>query len=68
MATEPKKKTVPGIRVKAKTDGFRRGGRAWSTQPIDVAIAAFSKEQIKQIRACPMLAVSDVEITPADAE
>jgi len=56
-----KPKTVPGIRVVTKVDGFRRGGRAWTGATI-VPCAAFTAQQLTDIAAEPMLMVSDCEI------
>lgn len=39
----------PGLRVTAKVDGFRRGGREWHGEE-EVLMSDFSKEQLKQIR------------------
>lgn len=58
-------KTIPGIRVMSKTEGFRRGGRAWSSSPAEVAVATFSKRQIADIRAEQKLIVVDIDI-PVD--
>lgn len=57
-----KGKTVPGIRVSAKAEGFRRAGRAWTKQPTDVPVSEFSKDQLKALRAETMLTVADIEI------
>ena len=60
MAKNDKK--VPGLRVVAAQDGFRRGGRAWSKEPTDVALSDLSREQIAQIKAEPKLAVTEVDV------
>ena len=64
MANEQKQKTkkVPGLRVIANADGFRRGGRAWTRVPQEVPVSEFSKEQLAQLRSCPGMTVVDIEI------
>ena len=52
------------LRIVAKRNGFRRAGRAWSTEPRDVALDALSAEELAQLRAEPMLIVTEVEIAP----
>lgn len=64
---KPTAKVVPGLRVAAKVAGFRRGGRAWPADATDVPVADFSKAQLAQIRAEPMLVVTDIEIPAAQA-
>lgn len=62
---KPKTKKIPGLRVRALADGFRRGGRAWSAQSADVPLADFNKEQIALLRGEPQLVVEDIEIEAA---
>jgi len=52
---------VKAIRVTARHEGFRRGGRAWSGTTT-VPVADFSKQQLAQIRAESLLNVEDVTI------
>lgn len=54
-------KKVPGLRVIASKDGFRRGGRDWHGTT-DVRRDEFTKEQIKQLLNEPRLAVQEIEI------
>ena len=54
-----------GVRVVSKTQGFRRAGRAWSVTPTDVLLEALGQEQLVQLRAEPMLVVTDIVIEPA---
>jgi hypothetical protein len=64
---KPKTKKVPGLRVSAKTAGFRRGGRAWGAESEDVVASDFTKAQLEQIKAEPRLVVLDIEIeVPAE--
>lgn len=63
--TKPKSKKVPALRVKSKTAGFRRAGRAWSTEVTDVAVSDFSKDQLAQLKADPELVVVETEIEVA---
>lgn len=60
------KKQVNGLRVIAKTDGFRRACRAWSGET-KVPMDELSAEQLKQLRNEPQLIVSNCKIT-LDAE
>lgn len=70
-AAEQKLKTkkVPGLRVTASTEGFRRAGRAWSKAPTEVPASEFTKAQIAALKAETMLMVADIEIeVAADGE
>jgi len=58
----PKSKKVPGLRVSAKTAGFRRAGRAWPSSPVDVPASEFTKDQIAQLKADPELLVAEVDV------
>lgn len=49
------------LSIQAKQAGFRRAGRAWSTEPEIVDAADFSEEQLAQLKAEPMLIVQAVE-------
>ncbi|MCL7422523.1 MAG: HI1506-related protein [Methylobacter sp.] len=68
-ANTKKPKTAPGIRVRTAQAGFRRGGREWSGTT-DVPVSEFTKPQLEQIRAEPLLVVEDIDIAieSADAE
>ena len=61
-------RTVHGIRVTAKVNGFRRAGRAWTTGAVEMPVSEFTKAQLAQIRAEPMLVVTDIEINADVAE
>lgn len=65
MAKTPEK--IPALRVAAKTEGFRRAGRAWSLAPTDVVASQFTPEQLAALRAEPMLVVADIELDPVPA-
>lgn len=67
MADAKTQKTIPGLRIVARTEGFRRAGRAWSIAPQDVATSEFGKEQLAKLRAETMLIVVDIEL-PAASE
>lgn len=64
MAAAPKK--VPGIRVVAKVDGFRRAGRAWSKEGTELPLASLKKPELAALRAEPKLTVTDIEIQVAE--
>jgi len=60
-----KTKTVKGLRVTTKVDGFRRGGRAWhgTTELTEAQCKEmFTEEQGKALLAEPMLSVTEVDI------
>lgn len=65
---EPKKdpsksgKTVPGLRIVAKREGFRRAGRQFGATPTDIPLSQLTKESIESLKGEPMLVVTDVEI------
>lgn len=61
-----KEKTVPGIRVVAKVDGFRRAGRAWSKAGTDLPVTSLKKADLAALRAEPKLTVTDIEIPAAE--
>lgn len=70
MATPNQKtagKTIAGLRVVAKTAGFRRAGRAWSDKPTEVPVSEFKREQLAQLRADPGLIVIDTELAAPEA-
>lgn len=58
--------TVPGLRVTAKADGFRRAGRAWSTSPVDVPLSEFDDDQVAALKEEPGLVVADIDIEAPD--
>lgn len=59
----PKKaKTVKVLRVIAKRQGFRRAGREFGKEPIDIVLTELSDEHIEQIKNEPMLSCTEVEI------
>jgi hypothetical protein len=47
--------------VIARSEGFRRAGRAWSVAPTEVETKEFSADQLAALRADPMLIVQDVK-------
>ena len=51
---------VTHLLVRSLVPGFRRGGRAWPTEEVKVAVDDFSVEQLDQIMAEPMLNVMPV--------
>lgn len=57
---------VPGgcLHVQARTDGFRRAGRAWSAAGEVIRIADYTEDQIKALHAEPELIVTDHEDQP----
>lgn len=49
--------TGPFITVTAKRDGFRRAGRAWTTEGTTYPLSFFTEDEVQQLRAEPMLVV-----------
>ncbi len=56
------KKKVPALEVRARHEGFRRGGRAWSKEPTTVPVAEFTKAELAAIMDEPGLVVTETEI------
>jgi hypothetical protein len=69
MATDSKLKTkkVAGLRISALADGFRRAGRAWTTEAVDVPVSEFTKDQVAALKAEPGLRVTECDIDVAVA-
>lgn len=63
MATSKPSAPKPAIKVVCATEGFRRGGHAFGSQPVVIAIAELNKKQLEAIRSEPRLVVVDTEIT-----
>ena len=59
---KPKTKKVPGLLISALVAGFRRAGRAWPAEPVEVPASEFSKAQLAALKAEPGLRVSECEI------
>lgn len=57
-----KNETKPGLRVRAVTAGFRRAGRAWPAEPVEVPRDAFADDQVKALKGEPMIVVEEIEI------
>ena len=57
---------VKALRVQAKRHGFRRAGRAWNKEAVDVPLSELTQDEIEQIRNEAMLTVAEVEI-PAES-
>ncbi len=63
---DKKTNKVPGLRITAKTGGFRRAGREWHGST-EVSLAELGREQTKMLAAEPMLVVERIEMV-AEAE
>lgn len=50
--------TPVAIQVSAKTDGFRRAGRAWTKAPVTVPLEELSEEQVEALLQEPELTVA----------
>lgn len=49
------------IRITAKQDGFRRGGMAHSATPTEYPDSKFTKKELENLQAEPMLVVEVIE-------
>lgn len=54
--------TVPVLRVQSIRAGFRRAGRAWTVEPVDVPLSDLSEAQVAQLKAEPLLVVAEITI------
>ncbi len=69
MASKTRKpRKVKALRVTGPEGGFRRAGHRFGPEPTDLAIASLTEAQIAALKAEPSLAVSEVEIEPADED
>lgn len=59
-------KTVAALSITANRDGFRRAGYVFGKEPVVIALADLSKEQIKQLANEPLLSVTESEIDAAE--
>lgn len=55
------KKPDAMVRIRAARDGFRRAGRAWSREPVEVSLAELSAVQIALLEAEPLITIEPVE-------
>ncbi|HSI41769.1 MAG TPA: HI1506-related protein [Xanthobacteraceae bacterium] len=60
-ALRSNREAVPGVRIVAKRDGFRRAGIAHSTAPATYPLHTLADEQLEALLAEPMLVVELVE-------
>jgi hypothetical protein len=68
--TTPATKAVPGLRVVSKSPmgAFRRCGRTFGADPVEIPLADLKKEEVSRLRAEPQLVCTDCEIKVADAK
>lgn len=52
----------PGLKVTAKLDGFCRAGLTWSDRPTVVKLSVLNEDQIAEIKRCPGLIVTEVDV------
>lgn len=52
---------MPKLQITSTTDGFRRGGRAWSREPTVVDADELTVEQLEQIRGESRLTVVELD-------
>lgn len=55
-------KTVPGIRVTSRVAGFRRAGRAWPVEAVDLTLDEITDEQLVMILDEPKLTVVNIDL------
>jgi hypothetical protein len=62
-------KTVKGLRIVARAEHFRRAGRAFGREAVEIPLSELSNEQVKTLREEKELLVVDCEIeAPAQAD
>ncbi|MBM3618649.1 MAG: hypothetical protein FJX23_08945 [Alphaproteobacteria bacterium] len=67
-AEKPKSKKVPVLKIKARTEGFRRAGRSFSAETETVIpLKELDKREIEALKAEPRLLVSETEAEVAGA-
>lgn len=59
---------APALKIVCARDGFRRAGIAFSKQPTIIKRSHLTKTQIEQLKAEPLLTVTEVEIDDDYAE
>jgi hypothetical protein len=60
-------KFVKGVRVVARSDGFRRIGRSFGADPVEIALSDLTDEELQRLRAERELLVVDVAIEVPEA-
>ena len=53
-----------GLRIVSRKDAFRRCGRAFGVEPVVIALADLSDEEVDLLKAEPQLLVAEVDIKP----
>ncbi|MBX3589079.1 MAG: hypothetical protein AB7I35_12275 [Ramlibacter sp.] len=66
-ASKPAKGKVPALRVVARRDSFRRIGRRFGAEPVDIPLSELKKAEIEALRADRLLVVHEVEIDGGEA-
>ena len=56
--SKPPETAPTHLRIVSRVEGFRRAGRAWSTQPTVVALADLTEQQRCALQGEPRLAVA----------
>lgn len=59
-------KSTAGLKVTSKVEGFRRAGRAWSTEPTVIGRSDLTADELEQLMAEPMLLVESDEESGED--
>ena len=59
---------MKALKVTAKREGFRRGGRAWSAQGTIVPLGQLTAGEVEQLFAEPMLVVEGITIKEPPVE
>jgi hypothetical protein len=59
--------STAGLAVSAIRDGFRRAGLVWNRKQKEVLLSTLTATQIEQIKKCPGLSVTEIDIKPVVA-
>lgn len=63
--TDKKTNKIPGLRITAQQDGFRRAGRAWHGVT-ELPAAKLNKKQLAVLKADPKIVVEEIDIEAGD--
>jgi hypothetical protein len=64
MATaKTEKTTIRALRVVARRDSFRRAGRRFGAEPVEIPLTELKKGERELLTADPMLVCNEVDVT-----
>ncbi|MBK1614993.1 hypothetical protein CKO44_16105 [Rubrivivax gelatinosus] len=58
---------IKGLRIVSRKEGFRRAGRAFGAEPVEIPLSDLKKAEIEALKDEPMLVVTETEIEPLKA-